>query len=515
MGEIVGYARESSDKQEKDGNALTKQIQRLRNAGATKVFYDVAQRSNNKRDGISQLIKYVESSPIGSIKKIIFTRVDRLTSNIVLFSQLLAVLKKHKVLMEALDDKLDMETLGGKLATNIRVIAAEFETEMLSLRISKDIEVRRQHKRPHYITPFGYVTVGEKHDRYELDRSPCVCTLHDRREWTRADIARYVYESYLLKRSYRQTSKHLNEFFGVSCRAARTVKDKDELNLLDAGDDIASIKKPTPRNPGLGWTAKGLQLWLRNPVLAGGTAYDRRKRNKYSPSYGEDKIEWGTHPEQMLITMQERDELLAIIRGNTCNSRAAQEITKTNVYSRLLHCDHCNAVFFIGATKFSNPLNDYVAYYQCHNYTRNHLCDNRLTISSRTLEQELIPLLCQKAASLAALEDEPVKPVVDEPQQVTTLRNQLRQLTAIPGNNPAITQAIEAINKQIDQILLEHENQYHKDQVGKERIIKAFSNPAYWQSLKPEDKRALLKGCLKSVRISNGKIVSVIFRGNL
>lgn len=515
MGEIVGYARESSDKQEKDGNALTKQIQRLQNAGATKIFYDIAKRSNNERYGLLQLTKYIESSPEGTVSKVIFTRVDRLTSNIVLFSQLLTVLKKHKVSIEALDDKLDMDSLGGKLATNIRVIAAEFETEMLSLRISKDIQVRRQNKKPHYIVPFGYIVAGERGDRYELDRSPCVCTLHDRREWTRADIARYVYESYVRERTYSKTCKHLNEFFGISCRATRVVRDKEELNLIESGADIASIRKPCPKNPGLGWTAKGLQLWLRNPVLAGGTCYDARKRNKYSPSYGEDKIVWGTHPEQMLITMQERDEVLAIIRGNVYNSRAGQEITRTNVYSRLLHCDQCNAVLFIQSTKFSNRYKDYLAYYQCHNYARNHLCDNRLMISNRTLEKELIPLLCQKAVTLATLEDEPIEALQEEPQEVTALRSQLRQLTAIPGNNPAIAQAIEAINKQIDQILRDCISQQHKDQVGKERIIKAFSNPAYWQSLKPEDKRTLLKACLKSVRVNDGKIVSVIFRGNL
>jgi DNA invertase Pin-like site-specific DNA recombinase len=94
--EIIGYARESSDKQEIEGNALTKQICRLRDGGATRIFYDIAQRSNNKRDGLLQLIKYVKSRPVGSIQKIVFTRVDRLTSNIVLFSQLFEVLKQRR-----------------------------------------------------------------------------------------------------------------------------------------------------------------------------------------------------------------------------------------------------------------------------------------------------------------------------------------------------------------------------------------------------------------------------------
>ena len=40
---IVGYARISSEEQAIDANALVKQINRLRDAGAVKIFYDVAQ----------------------------------------------------------------------------------------------------------------------------------------------------------------------------------------------------------------------------------------------------------------------------------------------------------------------------------------------------------------------------------------------------------------------------------------------------------------------------------------
>ncbi len=508
--EVIGYARESSDKQEMEGNALTKQIRRLRDAGAARIFYDIAQRSNNKRDGLLQLIKYIKSRPVGSIQKIIFTRIDRLTSNIVLFSQLFEVLKQHKIKMEALDDALDMESLGGKLATNIRVIAAEFETEMLSLRVGKDLEVRRKNKKPHYITPFGYVRDG---DRYELDRTPVVCMLDDRKEYTKKQVARLIVDIYFQVRSYRQTALQLNDFFGV-CRNSRTLKDKENSNIIDIGDEISStLTKPQTKNPGLGWTAKGLQLWLRNPVLAGGTPYDQRLRNKYSPVYQEDKIVWDTHPEQCLISLQEREEILTIARENRNNSWASVLAASNNIYVSLLHCAQCRGALFIQTSQHRKKANRLVSYYQCNTYNKNRLCQNKAMISDIKVEKQLIPLLCQKAEALAALEDEPDSyDEIDEPQEVTVLRQQYRQLMLIPGNNPAIAQAIDSINQQINSILADIKNKHQSYLVGRENIVAAFSNPLYWQEIDADDKKQLLKGCLKSIQVNEGQIVGIMFR---
>jgi DNA invertase Pin-like site-specific DNA recombinase len=509
-GEIIGYARESSDKQEIEGNALTKQICRLRDSGATPIFYDIAQRSNNKRDGLLQLIKYVKSRPVGSIQKIIFTRIDRLTSNIVLFSQLFEVLKQHKVKMEALDDALDMESLGGKLATNIRVIAAEFETEMLSLRVGKDLEVRRKNRKPHYITPFGYI---RDCDRYQLDHTPVVCTLHDRKEYTRSHLARFVVDTYFQARSYRQTAIQLNDFFGV-CRNTYIIKDKENSNIINISDEISStLTKPQRRNPGLGWTAKGLQLWLRNPILAGGTPYDQRRRNKYSPVYQEDKIVWDTHPEQCLITLQEREEILTVARENRNNSWASVPPTVNNIYAGLLHCAQCGGAFFIQTSQYRRKADRLVSYYQCNTYNKNRLCKNKTMISDIQIEKQLIPLLCQKAETLATLEDElDNHEEIDEPEEVVVLRQQLRQLTVIPGNNPAIAQAIDSINQQIKSMLTDVKNKHQSYLVGRENIVAAFSNPLYWQEIDADDKKQLLKGCLKSIRVNDGQIVDIIFR---
>ncbi len=509
-GEIIGYARESSDKQEIEGNALTKQICRLRDSGATRIFYDIAQRSNNKRDGLLQLIKYIKSHPVGSIQKIIFTRIDRLTSNIVLFSQLFEVLKQHKVKMEALDDALDMESLGGKLATNIRVIAAEFETEMLSLRVGKDLEVRRKNGKPHYIIPFGYV---RDCDRYQLDNTPVICTLHDRKEYTRSQVARLVVDTYFQARSYRQTVIQLNDFFGV-WRNTHTFKDKENSNIINIGDEISNaLTKPQRRNPGLGWTAKGLQLWLRNPVLAGGTPYDQRLRNKYSPVYREDKIVWDTHPDQYLITLQEREEILTIARENRNNSWASVPPTVNNIYAGLLHCAQCGGAFFIQTSQYRQKADRLVSYYQCNTYNKNRLCQNKAMISDIQIEKQLIPLLCQKAETLAALEDEPDNyEEIEEPEEVAVLRLQLRQLTVIPGNNPAIAQAIDSINQQINSIFVDIKNKHQSYLVGRENIVAAFSSPLYWQEIDADDKKQLLKGCLKSIRVNDGQIIDILFR---
>ncbi|MEA5571959.1 fdxN element excision recombinase XisF [Calothrix sp. UHCC 0171] len=510
MGEVIGYARESSEKQELDGNALTKQIRRLRDAGATKIFYDIAQRTNNRRDGLLRLIDYVKSCPVGTIQKLIFTRIDRLTSSIVLFSQLVNVLQQHHVKMEALDDSFDLETVGGKLATNIRVIAAEFETEMLSLRVTKDLEVRRRNKKPHYIVPFGFVREG---DRYELDHTPIVCTLEDRKEYTCSQVARLVVDTYFRAKSFRQTAVQLNAYFGVT-RNITAFKDKESSNLIDIGDDISkALTKPKSKNTGLGWTAKGLQLWFKNPVLAGGTAYDQRKRNKWSSVYQEENIVWHTHPEQTLITMDEREEIFTITHKNRNNAWCSQPNQINNIFTGLIYCGCCGSSMFIQTSQYRKKADRKISYYQCNNYNKNRLCDNKKMINDVQIEQQLIPLLCQKADSVAVIADLSFESnIINEPEEVVALKQQLRQLSLIPGNNPAIHQAIDLINQQIANIISDTKNKQLSYLVHKNRIVAAFANPLYWERLDIEDKRELLQGCLKYVQVAKGQILDVKFR---
>ena len=45
--------------------------------------------------------------------------------------------------------------------------------------------------------------------------------------------------------------------------------------------------------------------------------------------------------------------------------------------------------------------------------------------------------------------------------------------------------------------------------IAKERIIVAFSNQRYWEGLEPEDKQALLKGCIKKIVVDANLVTAV------
>jgi len=87
--EVWAYARVSTDEQAEDEGALIKQMRRLRSAGATKIYYDVESRTSDKRKGLLQLIEDVDANAFGKVSKLLFIRIDRLTSSSIMFYRLM------------------------------------------------------------------------------------------------------------------------------------------------------------------------------------------------------------------------------------------------------------------------------------------------------------------------------------------------------------------------------------------------------------------------------------------
>lgn len=508
---IVGYARISSEEQAIDANALVKQVSRLRDAGAAKIFYDVAQRTNNKRKGLSELIVWVKEN---KVEKLIFTRLDRVSSSVVLFYQLADVCREHGVKMFAIDDPIDMDSVGGEMGVDVRLAVAKHEVKMLSLRVSKDIEARRKRHKPHYVAPFGYKVVGEYHDRYELDRTPIVCLLEEHKELTVAEVARFAIDTYLEIGSCRKTVMALHETFGITLRkplrygnkASHSIDDNSELKNL-------SKRHRATKQPGLGWSANGLQSWLHNPVLAGGTAFDntpaKYKNRSYKEIYKDSKIVWGTHPNEVLITMLERQKIAEITARNRTNKWGKLGSRKQNsMYSGLIKCQKCGSSCYVQCSRFRKRAKDTVVYYQCNNYYKNRLCDNQQMINDKQIESQLIPYLTSAAEQLMSLtyeiEEQP------ESKEITTLRQQLTQMEAIPGKNQIIKQAIESIKTQIQGLQMAEVIKQQQSEIVRERFIEAFSDRNFWQSIEnPNDKKILLNECISEIYVEGKHLISV------
>jgi site-specific DNA recombinase len=95
--QVIAYCRVSTQEQQEDRNSLIKQMQRVRAAGATKIYYDIESRTSDTRRGLLQLIEDINYSHTEEISKFLFIRIDRLTASYTIFYQLMDVLRKKNI----------------------------------------------------------------------------------------------------------------------------------------------------------------------------------------------------------------------------------------------------------------------------------------------------------------------------------------------------------------------------------------------------------------------------------
>jgi DNA invertase Pin-like site-specific DNA recombinase len=516
---IYGYARVSTEDQAVDADALTKQMQRLRDAGATQIYYDVERRTSDKRKGLLQLIKDVEKLTPGQVSKVIFTRLDRVAASPIVFYQLIDALRAKQIRVQALDDPFDLDSVGGELSVDVRLAAAKHEIKMLSLRVKKDIEVRRQQNKPHYFAPFGYKVTGDNYDKYTLNRESVVCLLETQQELTVADVARLIVETYFKVGTANATAKQLHKIFGISgiSGISANKQKNDFLNLITKSEEITSDtvnkkRKTWTKKAGLKWSGAGLQTWLLNPVLAGGTPYNVtyvEKGKKYVKPFEQWQIIWSTHDDEALITIAERNRIIQMTLNNRktrwCNSEANQP---NSIFSGLIRCAKCGASYSIQASKYRKKIGRNVSHFQCNYYRKQGLCDQRTMISDIEIEKQVIKFLIKEAERLAKLAEE--KEFYKESDEVTVMRQQLNQLEVIPGNNPIIEKAKDDIKNKITDVLATSNPDRKKLIMAKERIIAAFSDPEFWDSIEDStDKKKLLNDCVKRVVVDETKITYV------
>ena len=509
--EIWAYARVSTDEQADDEGALIKQMRRLRSAGATKIYYDVESRTSDKRKGLLQLIDDIKAVAIHKVSKLLFIRIDRLTSSSMMFYQLMDALKKKGIQPTALDEPFDMSSIGGELTIDVRLAAAKYEVKMLGMRVKKERDTRKAHKKPHWNAPLGYVVDEEK---YKRDCRPCVCLIANKQEMTVAELMRFVFDTFLTIGTVSQTAKQLHHIFGIQANAVSKTKE-NKVNLLTQEDEIIleNINKSRGgglnlRYPhtGLKWSVSGLRSILVNPVYAGGTPYNTIVRLKgHRKPFDEWEVTWGTHEDEAIITQEEHERIKATIRENR-NNRWATEQKYTNVFAGLVKCAHCGAAYSRQCKKLVKRQGFIRHHYQCSFY-RTKACHNGRMISSDKLEEQTIDYLVREAERLASLVEQEVTDAKDS-AEIKTLRASLNTLEALPSN-PAIEKAKEDMRMQIADAIATTNNTSKQYLIAKERIVQAFSNPRYWLSLEPQDKRTLLKGCVKRIVVDGNRVTAV------
>lgn len=121
MGSIVGYARVSTGQQD-----YQTQLDRLKAAGATKLFSEKRSGLDGKRPHLAECLRYIREGDT-----LLVTKLDRLARSTVDLYKIVADLNDRGVGFKVLDDSaVDTTSRTGKLVMGILALIAEFETEI-------------------------------------------------------------------------------------------------------------------------------------------------------------------------------------------------------------------------------------------------------------------------------------------------------------------------------------------------------------------------------------------------
>ncbi|AFY43940.1 fdxN element excision recombinase XisF [Nostoc sp. PCC 7107] len=512
--EIWGYARVSGEEQQTDKGALRKQIERLRSAGCSKVYWDIQSRTTEVREGLQQLINDLKISSKGKVKALQFTRIDRIGSSSRLFYSLLEVLRSKGIKLIALDQGVDPDSLGGELTIDMLLAAAKFEVRMVTERLKSERRHRVNQGKSHRVAPLGYRI---HKDKYVCDDSPCVCLLEERTELTVSDLARHIFNTFFECGSVAATVRKLHSDFGIETKAFDWNKPETSSRIVNDDDLDKIVFTPNKVNhplrypwSGLRWSIAGLKALLVNPVYAGGLPYDTYVKSKGKRKHFDEwKVKWGTHDDEAIITYDEHERVKQIIRENRNNRWASREENEVNPFSNLIKCSHCGGSMTRHAKRV-NKSGEAIYYFQCRLYKAGN-CGNKNMISSKILDIQVVDFLAKEAGRLANLVDTDEQVPIEEPAEVKTLRASLNTLETLPPSS-AIEQIKNDLKEQIAIALGTTHNAAKESLIAKERIIQAFANKSYWQGLQPQDKRLILNGCVKKICVDGNFITAIEYR---
>lgn len=167
---VAIYARVSTDSDDQT-HALQQQLERLRHAIASGdqvfEFIDVASGTRDDRPQLQRLLKACRS---GLIDKVLVTRLDRMSRSMAHGAELLTYFSAEDTpSLVAMDDALDLGTVGGRLVARMLINLAQAETERLSERVLHGTAQKRKAGKPFGpFPPYGYRWNSDQ-SNYELD----------------------------------------------------------------------------------------------------------------------------------------------------------------------------------------------------------------------------------------------------------------------------------------------------------------------------------------------------------
>lgn len=481
---VYGYARVSSEEQAANGHSLQDQVNRLKTAGCSEVFADVdsAYINSGDRPQLNRLLEKIQSN---EVDRLLITSLDRLSRNETLAFTIFDQLDKHGVRLTALDQPyLDLSHPDGRRMAGYSIVDARAYSANLSKRVRQGHKAHRD-RNAAYFAPFGYQVVDE---RYELDLEPFLCLLEDRKERSKAAIAREIVELFLEAKSLRKTLVRLNSRYGIATRSHQGSGNRQARGRL-------------------AFHASGLGSWLNNPILRGHTAYGRsyRQRQKHKDSWD---IRLNTHPAHVVMSELEYAQVEAILDYNAEHGGFSFASETIHPLSGLIYCGECGGRCRITSFSLRTDRSIKRYSYQCNNY-HYRSCTQKPSIREEVLESALIEALTSRAEQVAQQTKTP--PGLAEPIALQDLRRQLRILEGL-GENSAIIAAREDLRRQIEQMSRATAQEEESKHLRHEELVRIFGKADFWGRLTSEERQKAYRWLVYRLWMRGGEIERIELR---
>lgn len=135
---IYGYARVSTNGQEKNGNSLEAQENQLRAAGAEKIYKDSFTGKSTDRPELKKLLKVLKEGDT-----LVITKLEKVARSIIQGSELITELLQREIKVNILNIGVMDNTPSSKLIRNIFFSFAEFERDMIIERTKEGKAIAR------------------------------------------------------------------------------------------------------------------------------------------------------------------------------------------------------------------------------------------------------------------------------------------------------------------------------------------------------------------------------------
>ena len=161
-GDMLGYARVSTGEQNPDT-----QRDRLLEAGAIRVFTDVAFGKRSDHPGLAELLDHARPGD-----RLCVTRLDRLGRSLRELLETVDDLKARGIHLVSLEERLDTSSAAGELVFHVFGAIAHFEARLISERIRDGLAAARKRGRQSGRPPLDQVTVSAAQKLIEAGLSP-------------------------------------------------------------------------------------------------------------------------------------------------------------------------------------------------------------------------------------------------------------------------------------------------------------------------------------------------------